>query len=111
MLKTSVQRILKDVGLYHRVKGSALYDAYWTVVDRSLVESVQREVRFYRELLSEFRPGCLIFDVGANHGYKTDIFLRLGARVLAVDPDETNKEILEKTFLKYRLSPKPVVVV
>jgi FkbM family methyltransferase len=93
------------------VKGSALYDAYWAVVDKSLVEDVRREVEFYRQFLGGFRPGDLIFDIGANHGHKTKIFLRLGARVLAVDPDEANKEILEGTFIKYRLSPRHVEIV
>jgi FkbM family methyltransferase len=53
----------------------------------------------------------LIFDVGANHGSKTGIFLTLGARVVAVEPDELNREILKEMFLKFRMTPKPVVVV
>ena len=38
---------------------------------------------FYRQFLS---PGDLCFDVGANMGGKTAIFLGLGARVIAVEP-------------------------
>ena len=55
-----------------------------------------------------FRKGNLIFDIGANEGYKTDIFLRLGARVVAVDPDKENQESLRQRFVKYRLKPKSI---
>lgn len=50
-------------------------------------------------------------DVGANVGDKTDVFLRLGAHVVAVDPDKANQKIIEERFLKYRLSRKPVRIV
>jgi FkbM family methyltransferase len=53
----------------------------------------------------------LIFDIGANYGQKTDIFLRVGARVLAVDPDEMNQEALKDKFLRYRLVAKQVTIV
>jgi len=53
----------------------------------------------------------LVFDVGANEGLKTDLFLRMGARVIAIEPDETNQLILRERFLKLRLARKPVVIV
>jgi len=53
----------------------------------------------------------LIFDIGANVGEKADVFLRLGARVVAVEPDIRAQEILRAKFLKYRLSPKPVKII
>lgn len=58
-----------------------------------------------------FRKGGLVFDVGVNQGSKTEIFLRLGAKVVAVEPDEANQEVLKQRFLKYRLNPRPVVIV
>jgi FkbM family methyltransferase len=109
--KEFTQKVLRRVGLYNRFKGSRLYTAYWTVMDRSLVDSELREVDFYRSVLTGLGRGGLIFDIGANLGYKTDIFLRLGARVVSVDPDEENKKILEEKFLKYRFTPRPVIIV
>ena len=53
----------------------------------------------------------MIFDIGANVGEKADVFLRLGARVVAVEPDIRAQEILRAKFLKYRLSPKPVKII
>lgn len=110
-LKHYTQRLLKRAGIYQRLKASRVYDLYWSFADRSVVARTDREIRFYRSLLSGFRRGCLVFDVGANHGTKTDVFLKLGARVVAVEPDQTNQEILKEKFLMYRLSRKPVVIV
>jgi FkbM family methyltransferase len=110
-LKPQLQALSKRLGFHNRLKSSRLYDIYWSIADRSLIDDRRRELRFYRSLLRGFRPGDLIFDIGANQGVKTDIFLRLGARVIAVDPDEVNRAILEEKFVKYRLVPKSVVIV
>lgn len=42
-----------------------------------------RALAFYGTLV---RPGELVFDVGANVGDRVDLFLGLGARVVAVEP-------------------------
>src|SRR5688572_7665323 len=110
-IKQHTQTLLKRVGLYHRLKASCVYDLYWTVMDKSLVDDERRQGSFYSDLLTGFKKGDLIFDIGANQGYKTRIFLGLGARVLAVDPDDVSKDTLEKLFLKGRLRPKPVTIV
>jgi FkbM family methyltransferase len=110
-MKSQVQKLLKRAGIYNRVRASYAYELYWSLFDRSIVERIYSEVHFYRNVLAGFRPECLIFDVGANHGFKTDVFLRLGARVVAVEPDPTNQETLREMFLTFRLSPRPVVIV
>jgi FkbM family methyltransferase len=110
-LKAYVQTILKRGGLYQRLKASRVYDLYWSVADRSLVERTQQEIKFYQRFLVGLRRGDLVFDVGANHGSKTEIFLKLGVRVVAVEPDPTNQEILREKFLTYRMSRKPVIIV
>ena len=110
-LKQYTQTLLKQAGIYQRLKASRIYDLYWSVADRSIIARRDREIRFYRSLLAGFHRGCLVFDVGANHGTKTDIFLKLGARVVAIEPDQTNQDILREKFLTYRLSRQPVVIV
>jgi FkbM family methyltransferase len=110
-IKIVAQSLLQRMGLYHRLKASTLYDCYWWIADNRIIDQREREVGFYRHLLNGYQTGELIFDIGANHGSKADIFLRLGARVVAVDPDEANVEILRQKFLDYRLRKKPIVVV
>ncbi len=109
--KRFLQAILGNLHLHQRLKASWVYDLYWTIADKRLLQARSREVDFYRKLLKGLRKGDLIFDIGANQGAKTDVFLRLGARVIAVEPDERCKEILREKFLRYRLAPKPVVIV
>jgi FkbM family methyltransferase len=88
-----------------------VYDWYWRVFDRTILDDRAAEVLFYQGLLKDLPPHGLVFDIGANHGWKTDIFLRMGARVVAVEPDEVNQGILRQSFLSYRLSKKPVAIV
>lgn len=110
-VKRNLQSILKRAGIYQRLKSSPLSDLYWSVTDRRRIANRSRQVAFYRQLLVGYRKSDLIFDVGANVGEKTDVFLRLGARVVAVEPDESNQEILRAKFLRFRLAPKPVVII
>jgi FkbM family methyltransferase len=102
---------LGRIGLRQRLKTSYLSDLYWVRTDPQRVERRSKEVSFYRSVLNGFRPGDLIFDVGANVGDKTDIFLRLGARVLAVEPDKAAQQVLRQRFLGFRFRQKPVVIV
>jgi FkbM family methyltransferase len=106
-----VPSTLKQTGFYQRLKNSRVRDLYWRIADKTLLDGRREQVDFYRNLLQGFQEGELVFDVGANVGEKTDIFLRLGARVVAVEPDARNQEVLRSKFLKYRLVPRPVVLV
>jgi len=110
-LKRSLQKSLAHLGLYERAKASWIYDFYWTFADRKIIDDRRCELEFYRGLLGGFREGDLIFDVGANLGYKTQIFLRMGARVVAVEPDESCQKILRQKFLEHRLRSRPLVIV
>ncbi len=88
-----------------------MYDAYWWLADRKILEKRNSEVAFYSALLKGFHRGDLVFDIGANHGQKTDVFLRLGANVVAIEPDDFNQDVLRQKFLRYRLVKKPVTIV
>jgi len=109
-LKTPMLAVLKRIGLYDRVKASRLYDVYWTIADKRVIEARRAELAFYRQHLRGFRAGDLIFDIGANQGYKTDLFLRLGATVVAIEPDFHSQLVLKRRFLSYRLSRPRVTV-
>lgn len=110
-LESGFYNMLKHSGLYQRAKASCVYDLYWTIANREVIADRRRETKFYRQVLAGFQKGQLIFDIGANQGYKTGIFLALGARVLAVEPDRANQKVLQQRYVKYRLKKKPVVIV
>jgi FkbM family methyltransferase len=56
---------------------------------------VAKAVRFYGQFIE---PGMLCFDVGANLGNRTEPFLLLGARVIAVEPQDNCAHTLMEKF-------------
>src|SRR5258708_6503813 len=46
------------------------------------------------------RRGDLCFDIGANVGNRTEIFLGLGARVVVLEPQKKCTNILQRSFAK-----------
>ena len=58
-------------------------------------ERKQQKVRLYSKFL---RRGELCFDVGANIGNRTEAFLEIGARVVAVEPQAECARILREKF-------------
>lgn len=52
---------------------------------------------FYRQFAG---PGELVFDVGANLGNRTRLFLGLGARVVAFEPQQKCADLLERAFAR-----------
>lgn len=60
---------------------------------------LQQRVLLYRRFV---KPGGLCFDVGAHEGSRVDVFLRLGARVVAIEPQERCVKVLHKRFGRNR---------
>ena len=109
-LKPKIQGALRRAGLLNRLRASPIYDLYWRIADPQLVAARRQEALFYRNVLS-LRKNDLIFDIGANNGTKAQLFLHLGARVIAIEPDQANQLILKEKFLRYRMHRPPIVIV
>lgn len=107
----NIWQSIKQTDIYARTKASWIYDVYWSMANRKIIEDREKEIEFYRDLLFGFRRGNSIFDIGANRGYKTGIFLKLGAHVVSVEPDEAAQRALKQRFVSYRLTSRPVIVV
>jgi FkbM family methyltransferase len=97
--------------LRHRLQSSFIRRMYWAFAKREVLVSRRREEEFYRKLLVGLQRNGLIFDIGANRGDKTEVFLKLGVRVVSVEPDDACRVILRDRFLQYRLRPCPVTLV
>lgn len=52
-------------------------------------------IGFYSDFISD---GSLCFDIGANVGNRSAAFLKLGARVIAVEPQKNCADFLKETF-------------
>lgn len=68
-----------------------------TAYDRYLKKLHENRVQFYSQFINK---GDLCFDIGANMGNRTEIFLKLGAKVIAVEPQESCYQYLNNKFVK-----------
>lgn len=92
-------------------RGSVLYaplrDAYQCVWNRTEFHHRKEMMKFYRQFVPD---KGMVFDVGANVGLYTEIFLNLGACVVAVEPNPDCAEILEKVRPRSRVVVERVAV-
>jgi FkbM family methyltransferase len=66
-------------------------------ISLNLMDAVNRKklLKFYSRFV---KKDDLCFDIGANYGRRTEIFLKLGARVVAVEPQDICMQELEKKY-------------
>ncbi len=86
-MKKIIRSILRGVGLY----------AFAIDVENKITTFFKKGDRkkFYSQFIKQ---GDLCFDVGANKGNRTVIFLELGAKVVAVEPQKECYEYLQNKF-------------
>jgi len=76
----------------NQVNGRSLADK---VMKKDKGDYRRRALKFYAQFI---KKDWLCYDVGANIGRKTEVFLRLGARVLAIEPQKGCMERLSKAY-------------
>ena len=57
--------------------------------------SEQKRINFYSELI---KKDDLCFDIGANYGNRSEVFLKLGAKVVAFEPQPKPLKFLKRKF-------------
>jgi len=57
--------------------------------------NLRKMVKFYSRLI---KPGELCFDIGSHTGNRTSAFLKIGARVVAMEPNPKFIELLNRKF-------------
>lgn len=78
-------------------------------ISRESINSEKRiSIDFYSKLIS---PGDLVFDVGANVGSRTRIFLELGANVVAIEPQDACVDILQGLKNKIELRKNQELII
>ncbi len=89
-----LKEILRTTGLY-------VYFKYWrkkylpTKAQRAEDSHIAEKLKFYKQFID---PGNLCFDVGANIGNRTEAFLALGAKVVAVEPQSECARMMSLRF-------------
>lgn len=96
-LKTKVN-ILRRLGLFNSAR-----DLYYR-----LSPAFKAQAEFYRRFIAK---GDVCFDIGANIGQKVDVFLSIGAKVVAVEPQaECAAYLLKKYAGNARVIIEPVAL-
>jgi len=94
-----LRHVLERVINRPRFNDSCLYGAYLNLRYPSYVQLKKAERVFYGDAIGKHYKG-LIFDIGANGGAKTIIFLDLAAKVISVEPSPLAAHILRQRFSK-----------
>jgi len=86
--------------VYYLRENSPMCRSLFKMAHRISFMLLDREERhalvFYRQFV---RPGDLVYDVGANMGTKAKVFLSLGARVVAFEPQAECADFLRSAVL------------
>ncbi len=77
-VRTQLKRMLIQSGLYHSSRR-----IYHQLLPTKTRGEHRRQIEFYSEFVG---VDDLVFDVGANIGAKSEVFLDLGARVISFEP-------------------------
>ncbi|MDB9375003.1 FkbM family methyltransferase [Nodularia sphaerocarpa] len=94
-IKFIVKKMFVSSGLYEKLEFSKLHLLY-ARFNNPLFLKHQKE--FLNISKSRLPSNGLIFDIGANVGNKSDIYLLLGCKVVAVEPDIKCNKILKRRF-------------
>ena len=83
-----------------KLKKTFIYRTYfkWRYVNPRIFNKqtpLKNEISFLKTFLNK---KSIIFDIGANHGDKTEAFQKLGKLVIAFEPDKTNLDFLNFRF-------------
>lgn len=94
-MKQLLKRALDVVGLREALWDTQIYRLLWqNPVSRKQARTM---AEFYHRFAAENRLiGELWFDVGANWGYKSVVFLKLCSKLVAVEPDPRNLITLKR---------------
>lgn len=102
LLKETVKKVTQGSIVY-----SPLRDTYQFLLNRRHWNSRKQMNAFYGQFVPK---GGLVFDVGANIGAYTEVFLKLGARVVASEPDPKFLKALQTVRPADRVVIEPVAL-
>ena len=76
----------------------------WFVYEFFYLRNRSRQISFFSEFVKQ---GSLCYDIGANRGWITDIFLALNSsEIIAIEP---NKECVKYLKIKYKKKPVKII--
>jgi FkbM family methyltransferase len=100
----TVKNLLGTLGLVAPAESLVRWIKGLTPVGKQANQHRREMIRFYAQFIS---AGDLCFDVGANLGNRIEIFLKLGATVVAVEPQDSCMGYLK---LRYPISDQVILI-
>lgn len=97
MVKDILKIILKNIGVLDHFRGTLAYNNLAVLLNTELRNQTAFNMKFYSAFI---KAGELCFDIGASLGGKTFIFKRIGANIVAMEPDQHAFAALVKKFGK-----------
>ena len=93
-MKKLISQLLKKMGLHA---------SYIVFREKYFPSALQKQQKEYSKTIANFyknfcKKGDLIFDVGANYGNRTEVFLNMGANVVAFEPQNVCYNYLNTKF-------------
>lgn len=88
----------KQSYLFYKIKYARIVQWLLKWRYKELRKILQQEAKLYRDLLKQAPEGSLIFDIGANLGDISELFVKLGHRVIAIEPAPGNFRCLQARF-------------
>jgi FkbM family methyltransferase len=95
-----LRRFFRSTPIEWPLKRSFIYRLYLRCKAPENLHRIKQDTKFYRSLIAGTHSP-LVFDIGANRGEKTQVFLDLGASVVCVDPEPGCAELLKRRFAAY----------
>jgi FkbM family methyltransferase len=93
-MKKTISQTLKKMGLHSK---------YILFREKYFPSALQNEQKEYSKVIANFykdffKKGDVVFDVGANYGNRTEVFLNLGAKVVSFEPQTICYDYLNTKF-------------
>jgi FkbM family methyltransferase len=101
-LQAHAEDLLCRTRMYRPVR-----NAYQRVLNRDYYQERVQARAFFRPFVNE---GDLVFDLGANRGLRSELFLELGARVVAVEPIPLLAALIERRYQNPKLAVESCAV-
>jgi FkbM family methyltransferase len=94
-MKKNLRKLTQKLGVLPYIQ--VFKERYFpTEYVKEAIKGQKKYLDFYSQFINK---GDLCFDIGANIGHRTEIFLKLGAKVVAVEPQ---KDLFRYLKIKYK---------
>jgi len=95
-LKQYFKKLLMHTGTYYLIRYNNIVIQLIYLFNKKMLIEKNKEINFIKKIIQK---NALIFDIGANQGYKTEYFLHLKPKkILCIEPDDTCIKILKNRF-------------